>query len=152
MSAYIHMDRMINAFWNVDVYPELGKPEFIPSVERVRPELTFESSLVSLRLCLFHVYFLEHVGRPPDMTGIEVAKRYDSRLGRPSRKMRQQWQIACKEILAVSSWDEYRKYLGDPPMSRSQLTEYLREIMMTSPYKAQGQSRRNNNGSGRKWK
>ena len=132
--AYLAECYARNALWTVRQFPHLRKTEFSPAIDKSRPEESFASNSVSLRLCLFHVYFNKKVGRPLGMTGKEIAARYDSRLGRPSRAMREEWQTACKEILAVSSWNEYFAHLGDPAMSRDNLNQFLRETMAISPY------------------
>lgn len=134
--AYLSECYARNALWVIRSHPELLETQNRPDLDRVRPELTFSVNAVSMRLCLFHVYFLRHVGRPAGMTGEEVARRYDERFGRPSRMMRMEWQVSCREILKVSSWNQYFEALGDPPKSREELNRFLCHSMATSPYVA----------------
>jgi hypothetical protein len=41
-----------------------------------------------VRLLLFHVYFLENVGRPEGMSLEDIAQGYDAMYGMPSAKMK----------------------------------------------------------------
>ncbi len=133
-SAYLEECYARNAFWVVKAHRHLKKTAPDPSIDRTRPELSFSTSHVSLHLCLFHIYFLRHVGRPAGLTGEQVARRYDERNGRPSREMRNQWQASCREIMNVSNWDQYFAAVGEAVLSRDQLNEFLRRVIRDSPY------------------
>lgn len=133
--AYLTECYSRNAFWVVKSFPKLRKTEPDAALDAMRSEQTFEANRVSLQLALFHRYFLEHVGRPPQMSGAQIAERYDKRCGRPSRAMRVEWHAACQSILRVQSWDEYFAAMQLPgPGSKEALNEMLRNIMANSPY------------------
>jgi hypothetical protein len=123
-----------NSLWVVRSHPVLKCTFEDASIDRLRPELTFQCNKVSLSLCLFHIYFLKHVGRPEGMSGDEVAQRYDDRLGRPSRKMRYEWQASCQKIKNIASFNEYFAAIDVPLKSRSELCAFLRDAIRTSPY------------------
>jgi len=132
--AYLSECFARNSLWVIRSHPHLKCTFEDGSIDRLRPELTFQSNRVSLRLCLFHVYFLKHVGRPAGMSGEEVARRYDDRLGRPSRTMRYEWQSSCQDIMKISSFNEYFEAINLPSKSRSELCDFLRNAIKTSPY------------------
>jgi len=50
--------------------------------------LSSDCSHIPVRLLLFHVYFLENVGKPEGMTLEDVAQSYDAMYGMPSAKMK----------------------------------------------------------------
>ena len=57
-----------------------------PGVEQHRLDKSFEASLVSQKLILFHVYFLTRVARPPGTSLVQVADNYDRYFGRPNSR------------------------------------------------------------------
>ncbi len=132
--AYLGECYARNALWIVRAHGHLRKTSPDPAIDRTRPELSFATNRVSLHLCLFHIYFLRNVGRPAGMTGEQVARRYDERLGRPSREMRNAWQASCRQIMQVASWDEYFVAIGEPVLSRDDLNVFLRRVIRDSPY------------------
>jgi hypothetical protein len=70
-----------------------------------RNSLTFETTIVSLKLLLFHVYFLRHVGRPAGLSLAEIAANYDRLYGHPTEAMKEALQQAVKEIQQLASWE-----------------------------------------------
>ncbi len=131
--AYLGECYSRNSLWIVRQHPELANTRD-PSLDRVRPELSFKTNRVSLHLCLFHIYFLKMVARPPDLSGADVAARYDSRLGRPSRSLRNAWQASCRELMKVDSWDDYFRAIDAPVLSRDQLNTFLKKTIDDCPY------------------
>lgn len=147
--AYLTECYYRNALWVVRQHPHLRNTRHNAAVDELRPGLTFATCKVSLHLCLFHAYFLENVGRPAELTPEQVAKRYDDRMGRPSRLMRNAWQSSCRSIMAVSSWDEFFVAIGgegeknerlksnfdaEPVLSFDGLNAFLKRVMDESPY------------------
>jgi ubiquitin-protein ligase len=132
--AYLGECYARNALWIVRAHGHLRKTSPDPAIDRTRPELSFSTNRVSLHLCLFHIYFLRNVGRPAGMTGEQVARRYDERLGRPSREMRNAWQASCRQIMLVASWDDFFLAIGEPVLSRDDLNVFLRRVIRDSPY------------------
>jgi len=132
--AYLEECYARNALWIVRANAQLGRTTPDPAIDRTRPELTFSTNQVSMKLCVFHVYFLQYVGRPEGMSGAQICEMYDARLGRPSRAMRVQWQASLQDILKIGSWNEYFAWIGEPPMRRDELNDFLRRQMANSPY------------------
>ncbi len=62
-------------------------------------------TLVSIRLLLFHVYFLQQVARPGHASLETISKMYDFRYGQPPSHTKQALQVAVKDILRVQSWE-----------------------------------------------
>jgi hypothetical protein len=57
-----------------------------PGVEQHRLDTSFEATAVSMKLLLFHVYFLTRVARPAGASLAQVADNYDRYFGRPNSK------------------------------------------------------------------
>jgi hypothetical protein len=66
-----------NVYWMLKTVHRNGKVERDPAVDAHRPETTFKACLVSFRLLMFHVYFLEHVACPPGYSLEKIARDYD---------------------------------------------------------------------------
>jgi len=121
-----------NVYWMLKSVPRNGKVERDPAVDAKRPETTFKACLVSFRLLMFHVYFLEHVACPPNYSLQKIAQAYDQRFGRPSRKMREDLQEAVREILAVNTWEGLFKRIGVPNPPREKLIDRLIQSVRNS--------------------
>ncbi|ELR24103.1 ubiquitin carrier protein [Acanthamoeba castellanii str. Neff] len=133
--AYLYESFDRNVRWMLQKFPMLATTQPDPIVDEKRCALTFESSIVSLRLLLFHVYFLENVGRPEGMSLEDIAQGYDAMYGMPSAKMKESLQEACKQIQQVASWDEYFARIGVKAPTRDELTEWLRQSVANSARK-----------------
>lgn len=83
------MDR--NVLWICKEDPSLANLANIsggptPGVEPLRLKHSFEYSIVSKKLLLFHVYFLTFIARPSGLNLGQVADSYDRYYGRPNSK------------------------------------------------------------------
>jgi hypothetical protein len=111
-SAYIreHFDR--NAFWTIQKHPKLARYDHDVHIDATRNAVTFEAIQVSLKLLIFHVYFLENIGRPGALSLEDIAAKYDKLYGFPTPAMKEDLQKMIKETLALESW-EYVKDMSD---------------------------------------
>lgn len=94
---------------------------------------TFHAIKTSLRLLMFQVHFLSHVGRPSNTKGpADVLAAYDRRLGYPTMKQKEDLQLACKSILQVNTWNEFFLRCQVPVPSETKLAEMLFQAVRNS--------------------
>lgn len=98
---------------------------------------SFEAVHVSLRLLMFHVYFLTQFARPNGgHVPLElVALDYDRFYGRPSHQMREKFQDHVKKILETKAWYEFFRYVCYPCPNPTDLTNWLRQAVRNSKKK-----------------
>jgi len=122
-----------NMLWAINQYPELEKFE-TQAVSDVRLRKTFDANQVSLRLLMFHVYFLG-VARPEGISLADVAANYDSLMGRPSFHMRQALQQAVFQIQKVDYWPEFFRRIKIGMPSRDYMCKWLKQSIQNSQNK-----------------
>jgi len=121
-----------NVRWSIEKYPELAKESPDPHIDNHRCAKTLLASTVSIRLMLFHVYFLKHVGRPDGMSLEQIADNYDTLYGRPTNKMKGQLQQAIKEIHRVNTWENVFEGIGIPCPPEPELCAWFRDSVKLS--------------------
>ena len=99
----------------VATFPKLEKEEEDPSIDKERDSVTFEATLVSSRLVMFHMYFLEQVVKNLGPNLEQIAHSYDQNFGRPANTMIQRMQDAFNEIIAVKDYNDYFDRIGYSP-------------------------------------
>ncbi len=72
-------------------------------VDKYRLLKTFEASQVSMRLILFHAYFLNTIAKPKGRTVSLVRRVLDACYGRPSPRMKVLLQKRTKELQKVGA-------------------------------------------------
>merc|ERR1712137_432797 len=126
-NAYIreHFDR--NALWIIKKYPDLkfldkGYPNQLNSnPDRMKRSLVACST--SMKLLMFHVYFLNFVARPRGSTLSEVARNYDMFYGRPTLLMKERLQVFCKRLNERPlTWSNVMSFVGIPDRDNNPLT------------------------------
>lgn len=130
--AYMQESFVRNAPRAMEKAPELATPHPDPVVDGLRNDKTFLVTRVSLYIAMLQVYFLEHIGRPKDVKLEQVASRYDSLYGRLPVKIREDFLETIKSILNTKTFAETFKFLGLPPRSNEELTNWLRECVQLS--------------------
>lgn len=58
----------------------------------------------SIHLLLFHVFFLEHIGRPTQKSLVDIAANYDLLYGRPNNEMKDKFLWGVSEIKKITTW------------------------------------------------
>jgi len=106
-----------------------------PGVEQKRLDDSFEFSQVSLRLLLFHSYFLSRVARPVGASLAQIADNYDRYYGRPSGKTLDAFQQAVKKIQDIKGWPHFFFLAGLPCPTPAGLTQTLRDCVRNSKKK-----------------
>jgi len=134
-NAYLSECYDRNVFWMLQKFPHLKDISENSKADERRLEESFELTLISKRLLLFHIYFIEHIARPKGKTGDEIIDLYDSNLGKPTQEIRQNWQNAVKEILDVSTWEEYFSRLSIPMPDSANLLTWLKNCIANSERK-----------------
>lgn len=133
-----------NVLWLLKKHPHLGNlTDHGVSEQRLR--CTFQSAVISMRLVMFNVWFLEHVAKVPVDTGkgsssassALVSARsalasYNERKGIPPRQQIEAVQRAVDEICHVSSWQAYFQALRVKPMDPPALCQWLRASVQNS--------------------
>jgi len=104
--------------------------------DRGRIKKTFKATNVSIKLLMFHVYFLK-MFRGRTITGekrsVQSAKAMlDSCMGRPTHSMQIAFQIAVKKIKKVKGWNEFFEWIGFSPPSIPYLSNWLRVSVQNS--------------------
>ena len=79
----------------------------------------------SMRVLMFQAYFLQHIGRPAGKQPMQILSHYNRSFGRPSPKAVEELRLACAEIVAVDSWQEFFQRLGLSCPARSQVEHRL---------------------------
>jgi len=139
-SAYLEEMFDRNVLWSLKKFPELVEwtsQDFHSSEPKAQQRLkkTFEASLVSEHLLMFHVYFLDHVARPPAMSLSEVRQLLDLRLGKPTFGMKDQLMRECKVIHSIKNWDQWFRYIHVRPPSESSLLKMFHNALKNSESK-----------------
>ena len=125
-----------NVRWILKDHPTMAITSVNYPDEATRLATTFEATATSRRLLMFQVYFMSTLGRPKDTKGpIDVLHRYNKRLGRPTTAAKEELQIACKEILAVATWEEFFKRCLVPVPPTNTLVSILKTAVMNSSMK-----------------
>jgi len=127
-----------NVRWLIDPkhggHPELAKTGDRNDTQH-RLRASFDGSKTSLRLLMFQVYFLEKIGRPPNILPPSIVKEYDSRFGRPTSQMCVALQQHCKRILSTNNWPEFFKLVSIQQPSPQLLDGLLRDAIQNSRQK-----------------
>lgn len=142
--AYVteNMDRGV--LWSCKKYPQLelthdasGAVENTEMAEK-RVALTFDAMAVSLRLCMFHVYFYKAtcIG----MTTQERANRYDRFFGQPDPDQSSSDTLSFGHfrnqvnfILSVKTWHEFFGIVGlQCPPTKAEMARKLRQHVKNS--------------------
>jgi len=125
-----------NALWTIKKYPGLARVSNDDSVEHHRLKKTFEATIISMRLLMFHVYFFTHIARPAGVSIPEVITHYDLFFSRPSSPMKDALQQKCKEILQQThTWDHFFQGIGMKPPTPLYLTRWLKQAVRNSERK-----------------
>jgi len=117
-----------------------AKKARVLSVDKARLPKTFLATKVSIRLLLFHVYFLrtfrpyDPVTKGPLPLGAAQA-RLDRWYGRPSLALQEQFQVEIKRIKKVNTWRDFFARLGFPVPRDDYLVEWLQTSVKNSARK-----------------
>ncbi|PRP78266.1 hypothetical protein PROFUN_13876 [Planoprotostelium fungivorum] len=120
-----------NVLWLLKAHPKLNKSQYDPEIDAERNDLTFKTNHVSLRLLLFHVYFLR-LHKPANKSLEQIAEQYDSLFGHPTEDMKNDLLSVVKQIMAVDSWDEFFTIIAVPIPSERELNAWLRKSVLNS--------------------
>ena len=132
-SAYLKECYDRNVLWVVKQCPHLLDVSDKSEGDENRLQETLEVTIISKRILLFHVYFLENITRPHN--GFNLVEELDSNLGKPTKGMRELWQEEVREILEVFSWEEYFSRLGLPMPDKNELLLWLKKSVTNSERK-----------------
>jgi hypothetical protein len=131
-----------NVLWLLKRFPHLASLSDV-GVSQERLRRTFQSSLVSMRLIMFNVWFLNNIAKAPhmhyDKASGEVCHhascsllRYERTKGLPLHSTIEALHRAVKRILAVASWHDYFEALGIEHVPPAALCKWLRQSVLGS--------------------
>jgi len=80
-----------NVLWTLKKFPKLVEDSEAPD----RLQQTYEATIVSNHLCMFHNYFLNHVAHPKGVSLAKIGELLDSRYGKPTFVMKDQLICGC---------------------------------------------------------
>eukprot|EP01132_Coremiostelium_polycephalum_P000614 gene614-763_t len=143
--AYLEENFDRNVFWVLKKHPELSETDPNPTVDSNRPKLVFDCTLVSIKLLLFHVYFLRNVARPAGSSIEEIMLQYNKLLGRPPPSIRDSLQTEVKQIQRISTWNEFFIKIDVTPPTDDALVEWLRRSVSNSLTKKYHNAKGKNN-------
>lgn len=124
-----------NVLWISKANKDLGlvDPEYDSEKEQVRAQKSFATAQVSLRLLMFHVYFLCNVAnRQPGQTLQTLADIYDSRYGLPTEEQQQALQDAVFDLQKVQDYNGFFEKVHLPLPSERVLHDLLRQCVNES--------------------
>lgn len=131
-----------NVLWLLKRSPHLAELSDV-GVSQERLRRTFQSALVSMRLIMFNVWFLNNVAKAPhlhyDRLHMEACHhasctllRYERTKGLPLHSTIEALHRAVKRILAVSSWHDYFDAVGIEHIQPAALCKWLRQSVLGS--------------------
>ena len=138
-SAYVQENFDRNALWVIKQYPRLKNPDRgygskqIKNMDRLSK--TFDANRTSMRLLMFHVYFLTKIARPNGRSLKEVTSNYDLFYGRPTSQMKEDLQNYCKNVLDIDGWPGLFRMIGMNPPTPQSVTFVLNQAMVNSKRK-----------------
>jgi len=120
-----------NVIWVCKAHPELSDNTAASnSPDQERLSKTFDASKVSMKMMMFHVYFLKKFHNTPDLGAI--ADNYDRFFGSPSNRDRSHFQKAIKEILKTTNWTDFFKHIDIKAPNHTEMTNRLKQAVKNS--------------------
>ncbi|KAF0977585.1 hypothetical protein FDP41_003577 [Naegleria fowleri] len=152
----VHEVTVRNAFWIQLKDPNMANLNDGNDIARVK--ISWESSQVSCRLIMFHVFFLrQFVEKHRDRSLEMIGRMYDVNYGCPEGNFEHVLQKGIFKILRISRLSEYFQYIGmmsEYLDSTAKIADYLRkcakrsiEVGYTQPQQQQQKQRRVSSGS-----
>jgi hypothetical protein len=102
-AAYINESFDRNAKWSLTTFPELQQLDLSCDDRMVK---TFEGCLVSIRLLMFHVFFLDFV-KPRGLSLARIKEEYDAFFGMLSHSQKETFQQGVFKILKIDNWEDF---------------------------------------------
>jgi hypothetical protein len=104
-------------------------------IDRSRLPKTFEANQVSIKLIMFHVYFL-NIFRPINISANHalrsITEIIDRSYGRVSVQLENDFQNQVKFIKDIDNFDKFFKYISIPKPSNEYLLRWLRQSVLNS--------------------
>jgi len=128
-----------NVLWILKQAPQLGELSDV-GVSKFRLRKSFQANIVSLRLLMFQVAFLQLV-KPLHVHELGgsvchkascALKRKDRCKGLPGPGEAEWLFRRCLCILAVEDWDEFLEFVHVAPMTEVEVCRWLRKSVITS--------------------
>jgi hypothetical protein len=129
-----------HVLWQLKAFPALS---FIDKdsglVDKTRMSKCFQANVVSLRLVLFNIWFLQHVAKAPHSHSDDVCAnascamvKYSLTKGLPGASLCLRLQAACRRIYGLSSWADFFHEAQVHQPSDAYLCRWLRRCVLNS--------------------
>ncbi|KAJ5071803.1 leucine rich repeat family protein [Anaeramoeba ignava] len=139
-TAYLEESRDRHVFWMLkknawmEDYESIAKGTNKKHTTEDFVSTAFQSSSVAYHMLLFHVYFLNEIGRPQKMSQMNILDMYNSALGFPSMETEENFVSKIKQIREVSNFEQFFGSLNIPVPQ--DLFKYLVDAIESSKKKA----------------
>jgi hypothetical protein len=131
-TAYLTETFVRNVRWVVQKYPELNTYTPNTVVDKNRLSKTFLSSITSMQLMLYNVYFLENIGRPKGQSLKEVAAGYDALYGHSTNLMKEKFLQCITEVRIAKDYKDVFKRIGVAIPTDLELVAWMRSSVKKS--------------------
>eukprot|EP00442_Polarella_glacialis_P000662 CAMPEP_0115136122 /NCGR_PEP_ID=MMETSP0227-20121206/56176_1 /TAXON_ID=89957 /ORGANISM="Polarella glacialis, Strain CCMP 1383" /LENGTH=1014 /DNA_ID=CAMNT_0002543077 /DNA_START=48 /DNA_END=3092 /DNA_ORIENTATION=- len=135
-----------NVLWLLKGRPHLGEVSKEQGVSEERLRCSFQAAVVSMRLVMFNVWFLNNVAKAPHVhvdSGASSSSdccaaascalaRYERTKGLPPRSQIEALHRTVKRICEVASWREYFQAVCVEHVEPSELCDWLRRSVLAS--------------------
>jgi hypothetical protein len=130
-----------NVLWLLKKYPRFAEVDDV-GVSKERLRCTFEVALVSMRLVMFNVWFLNNIAKPSHVHAEAhtlackscscTLHRYERTKGVPPRQQIEAVHRAVRHICEVNSWEGYFEAVGIRRVEPLGLCNWLRQSVLSS--------------------
>lgn len=109
IGAYVLQEVLCrNVMWVIKAHSNwLSMHKNTATQQQLYLDTFYKGCAVSLRLIMFHVYFLKHFAPQPGETLDQIANRYDETYGQATEDMKEQFQKAVFQIMNAKTLQEF---------------------------------------------
>lgn len=125
-----------NVIWICKEFPRFAEEKTTgQGADPVRNKKSFEASIVSQRLFMFHAYFATEVAHPGGLTLAQAAERADHFYGLPTLAQKRAFKNHVEKILAVEDWAGFFPLVKLQVLAPDAVTDWLKKAVTASLHK-----------------
>jgi hypothetical protein len=122
-----------NVIWICKEYPRFAEEKTTgQGADPVRNKKSFEASIVSQRLFMFHAYFATEIAHPGGLTLAQAAERADHFYGLPTLAQKRAFKKHVTKILAVEDWPDFFPLVRLQVLPPDVVTDWLKKAVTSS--------------------